>query len=416
MVKALTATVFSRGIVAVVNLLIIAFAGHSLGAEAVGTISLIVLGITIIMLINNFIGGGAITYLITHHVARVLIIPAYLWAVITAGIGYILVHYFKLIPIGFETDVVLLAFIQSLYTIHLAVLLGKEKLALYNILSAVQVLLLFTVFIVLIHTKAEATIQDYVSATYVAFLFTLLSSFIGMTPYLKDKDKGNGPVLSKMVKQGGFIQLANVFQLLVYRLNYYLIQRFVGIAPLGIFSVSTQLAEGSWMIPKSIGTVLYMKVANEKEAAIRKKTTIGLMHLAVIAAACVLAILWIVPNSGYQFIFGEEITGIPKVIRYLSPGIIAMAGAQAFSHYFSGIGANHQNTIASGIAMVITLVLGFWLIPKMGLSGAAITASIAYSCLFFYQLVAFKYHAQVPFSWLVPRSSSFSLIKELLSA
>jgi len=415
MIKALTGTVFSRGMIAVLNLLIIALAGRLLGAEAVGTISLIVLGITIIMLVNNFVGGGAITYLISKYAARTLIIPAYIWAVFTAVLGYGLVHLFDLVPSGFEVHVVTLAFIQSVYTVHLAILLGKQKLALYNVLSAIQVLLLFVVFAVLLHTQVEATISDYVTATYVAFLFTLISSFIAVSSFLKDPAINKESVLARMITQGGYIQLANVFQLLVYRFNYYLIQRFVGIAPLGVFSVGTQLAEGSWMIPKSIGTVLYMKVANEREERMRTLTTIGLMHLAWLAAGVVLLILWLIPNTGYQFIFGEEISGIPRVIRYLSPGILTMAGAQALSHYFSGVGANHHNTIASGIAMAITLMLGFTLIPEMGLSGAAITASVAYSCLFAYQLIAFKRHARVPLSELLPRTSSVQLIKDLLS-
>ena len=79
-----------------------------------------------------------------------------------------------------------------------------------------------------------------------------------------------------------------------------------------------------------------------------------------------------------------------------------MAGAQALSHYFSGIGRNAQNSLASGLGLLVTIVLALILIPRMGLEGAAIAASVAYSSLYFYQLVAFTRISKVRMNRLIP--------------
>jgi O-antigen/teichoic acid export membrane protein len=410
MIRALSGTVLAKATVAIFNLLVIALAGRSMGAEGVGTISLIVLAITIIMLLNNLVGGGALTYLAPRHAPRRLLKPTYLWAVGTAFVALAVVGMFRLVPTGYEYHVVVLAFIQSIYSIHLNILLGKERLRTINWLSAAQVIILFGVFYALIRTHSAPGPMQYIVASYVAFAFTLLSSSVALFPFLRERGEQDQGLLKRLFMQGGFIQLANVFQLLNYRLSYYFIQRYTGLAPLGIYSVSTQLSEGSWMIPKSIGTVLYMKVSNEHDEQLRVRTTVALMHLAMLAGAAVLAVLWAIPDTTFQWIFGEEITGIPRIIQLLTPGIVFMSGAQALSHYFSGTGRNEQNSIASGIGLALTVVFAFLLIPRYGLRGAAVTASIAYTGLYAYQVFRFLSTTGCGVRAMIPRWSSLLLV------
>lgn len=402
MIRALSGTVLAKATVAILNLLIIALAGRSMGAEGVGTITLIVLGITIIMLLNNLVGGGALTYLAPRHAVRSMLVPTYGWAFLTAGIALLVTRFLPLVPAGYEVHVCALAFIESLFSIHLNILLGKKRLKVFNWLTALQVVILFCVFYLLTALSDNPTPMDYVVASYAAFGATLLGSAIALSTHLKDKGRNEDQLLKKLITQGGFIQLANVFQLLNYRLSYYIIQHFSGIGPLGIYSVSSQLSEGSWMIPKSIGTILYMKVSNEESEERRSSVTIDLMHLSMLSAMVVLFVLWQIPDDMYRWAFGNEIIGIPDLVRTLSPGIVCMAGAQALSHYFSGIGRNAQNTLASGLGLVVTIGLALILIPRMGLEGAAIAASVAYSALYLYQLVAFKRISNVNLDRLIP--------------
>ena len=67
-----------------------------------------------------------------------------------------------------------------------------------------------------------------------------------------------------------------------------------------------------------------------------------------------------------------------------------MSASQALSHYLSGTGRVWHNAMGSGLGALATLLLGFSLIPKYGLPGAAITASIAYCASTVYQISVFK--------------------------
>jgi O-antigen/teichoic acid export membrane protein len=85
-----------------------------------------------------------------------------------------------------------------------------------------------------------------------------------------------------------------------------------------------------------------------------------------------------------------------------------------FSHYFSGSGKPWHNTISSGIGLIFTVSLGFILIPMLGITGAGLTSSIAYSAGMIYQLIVFKYMTQVGLREFIPGPEDFRRIRTLL--
>ncbi|MCB0793748.1 MAG: polysaccharide biosynthesis C-terminal domain-containing protein, partial [Flavobacteriales bacterium] len=213
------------------------------------------------------------------------------------------------------------------------------------------------------------------------------------------------PPLRAMLRQGGLIQAANLLQLLNYRLAYYLIEYYQGLSALGVYSVGTQLSESAWIAPKSIGTVLYTRVSNASDGDGARRLTLTSAKVAVILAGVVVVFVLLVPDTLYQVLFGREIQGIAPIVLLLAPGILSMAVSQAFSHYFSGTGANQHNLIGSGIGVIITVLVGTWAIPIYGLAGAAATASLAYASNVTYQTVVFLRTTRSDLSDLLPSAS-----------
>jgi O-antigen/teichoic acid export membrane protein len=85
----------------------------------------------------------------------------------------------------------------------------------------------------------------------------------------------------------------------------------------------------------------------------------------------------------------NDFSGLSRVILSLAPGILSMSVSMILSHFFSGTGRHYHNTISSGIGLVLTLILGFTLIPQLGILGAGITASVSYFSSVCYQLIVF---------------------------
>lgn len=389
MIRPVIGTIVSRVFIALLNLFIIALAAHRLGTTGVGTISLIVLGITFVLLLNNVVGGGGLVYLVPRYATGALRWPAYGWAVITAAIAAIAVRTWPaLVPEGYGTHTVLLAFLQSICGIHAGLLLGREHYGTNNALLVAQPVVLLLAFTVLLD-RDGASAMDYVQASYLAFGATAVAGLL-ITIRWTGTASGVGNPLAGLFRQGLPAQLANALQLVNYRLAYYLVERSQGIAALGLFSITTQLAESTWLAPRSLGSVLYARISNMAERDRQRDLTLTVWKAAVAVTLAAVVLLLSLPDELYRYVFGPEVSGIAGIVAWMTPGLLAMSASQALSHFLSGSGRVHHNAIASGIGALVTVLVGPWAIPAMGLYGAALTASLAYLSAFGYQTIVFR--------------------------
>jgi O-antigen/teichoic acid export membrane protein len=415
MIRPVIGTIAARIAVAAMNLLVVMAVGHRAGAEGLGGMSLIVLGVTLVLVLHNAGGAGVLTYLVPRYPLRALLLRTYAWGVFTAAAAWALLGLLPIVPKEHVADVVLLAALQGVATVHSNVLLGWQRIAAHNLLAVTQAVLLLAAYVVLaellggdLSTFVRAAAIAY--ATVVVLSAALLWSLHPSAPPVRLDDRPLGRALFGL---GGTVQLANLAQLLNYRLAYWLIEHFRDRSVLGLYSVSTQLAESAWLAPKSLGTVLYARVSNDPEAASQRAATLSVAKASMAIATAAVLVLALVPDPLYQALFGREVRGVQSLVLLLAPGIVAMALSQALSHYFSGTGRMVHNLAGSSVGLVATAVLGFLLVPIHGLEGAAITASIAYGANAVYQLVVFLRTTGAGLLMLLPSASDGRAIAEL---
>jgi O-antigen/teichoic acid export membrane protein len=414
-------TLGTKFLSAVISLLIVILASHLLGAEALGTIGLIILGITIILLVSNFIGGSALIYLAPRINAYNLLVISYVWSFISGILVTSILYLFNLIPREYTLHILSLSVINSLASVNLNLLLGKEKIKTFNFVTLLQIVIQFLIFAFLVLLINNRNILSYLLSLYFGFGSGFIISLIFILPVLYDvrsmkyEVKNTSNVIKEILKYGSFAQFSNIIQLLNYRLNYYLINFYFSKALLGIFSLGVQLSEGLWLISKSIATVQYARISNSTDEAYSKQLTIKFLKISFLATLICLIPLVLLPVSFYRFIFGNEFGNVRYVIMFMSFGIIAVAVNSMLSHFFSGTGRPYINTIGSSIGFILTLSLGLILIPRYGIYGAAITASLSYLASLIFQFIAFTNITKTTFSEYFIRKSDFRFIKDELS-
>lgn len=408
-------TILARICITGMNLLLTMIAGHRLGAAGLGDISLIVLGIALVVLPAGVAGGGGLVYLAPRVNLGALLRPAYAWALAGCAAASLLMLVVPVVPMHRVGAVALLAVLQSMYTIHLNILLGFERIRAYNRITVAHALALLVAFLFLTSGPDPHDANDYVLAAFIAFSITVLLSTIALAGVRTARHAGRSTgVLHDLLKQGGMIQAANALQLLNYRLGYWLVEHFRGVASLGIYSVATQLAEGSWLAPRSLGTVLYSKVSNSRDREHQREVTVTTFKVSVLFAGAVLLMVQALPDPWVRALFGREIGGLAPIVLVLSPGILAMAASQAFSHYFSGTAANRHNLIGSALGLVLAALGGWLLIPHLGLQGAAGAASLAYCANAAYQGVVFMRITGTRATGLLPHAGDLERVRSLL--
>lgn len=248
MILPVIGTIGTRVLIAAINLLVVAVSARFLGLDGVGTIALIIVGVTFVQLANNVVGGSGLVYLVPRHGTHALRWPSYAWAIMVAAISWLVLRQWPLVPAGFELPTVGIAFLRSISGIHSNLLLGRERYGAQNVLLLAQAAALAIAFFVLLRMEGTS-VMDYVHAAYIADgSIALLSGFL-----LADRaprQMATAHPLVELFRQGALSQLANGLQLLNYRYAYYLVERAHGLASLGLYSLTTQLAESAWLAPK----------------------------------------------------------------------------------------------------------------------------------------------------------------------
>ena len=392
MFKKIISTIFARGLLAGLTLVLAIITSRYLGASGKGDVSLFVLNLTIVQLVNNFVGGSYLVYLIPRKNFMQLFILAYAWAFISAvtvPLGLFALH---LIDPGQVIHLIIISFVFSLFAVNTMVFIAKEEMGKYNITSLLQVSALIIAFVFFLEKFGIKNVTSYINAMYFSVGIAFVVSFALIIKYLdKISFENIGTTFNETIKKGFTLQIASTAQLLSNRLSFYVLDHFYadGRKEVGIYSVAVSVSEALWLISQSASLVLYGRISNANDIRYSRRLTISLIKIVFAVTFVCTGILLCFPSAFFIFIFGEGFGEVRSILFPLSAGIIFLTIAIILSTYFVGNGKPQVCVLASSIGLGVTIVLGFLLIPTYGMIGAAITASASYISGVVYQLYKF---------------------------
>lgn len=374
---------------------------NTFGAEGTGTIALVILGLTLLQVLSNFVGGTSLVFFTPQRNNFQLICLSYGWALLSNLGGLGVLYHWELVPRQYVLHLLVLTLIYSAFYIHSGIMQGREEIKRFNMLQLTQVLLLIlSLSISLLYCRNHAITPEIDLYLY-SFIFSYLVPAVLSGVYVfrrvgSIKFEGMGKLLVEMLRLGFWTQLANFAQLLTYRLNYYFIEGFVGRKPLGIYELGTRLSEAVWVFPKSICLVQYARIANCQEEQYAKRLTLGFLKIVFVFSLVAVLVLWALPAEFIAWVFGPEFSESKPVICSLLPGIVSLSCLSVLSHHFAGYGKYWINAVGSLIGLVVTAVFGLLLLPGAAESGslpvlrmAGWISSGAYTASLLFTLVCF---------------------------
>ena len=373
MIKTITNTTFTIGAISVLNFVLITLVSNFLLKEGVTEMGLIVLGISFIVMISNLVGGSSLVYLASRESLFTLLVVSYSWAIVSSILMGAVLYIFDLVLSEYIFWVILIGFLECIFSIHNQIYIGKEDMKTHNSLKLFHKIIQVLLFIII-----GISIHNFMLSLVISYLILLLFSFYRMAQ-LNDSYQINEPkkVFLKAFKYGFQIQSANIIQLINYRILYFIIEKSMG-SILGIFIVAVQLAESLWIPSKALAIIQYGKVANEKKEENKKSLSLKFMKLSFIATLVLTIMLLLIPDSFILFVFGKSISGTKPIILALSIGVISISVAQSFSHYLSGKGLYFYLFRASVIGLVTLLISSAFLFKDYQLIGAGLATSLSY--------------------------------------
>lgn len=189
-------------------------------------------------------------------------------------------------------------------------------------------------------------------------------------------------------------QLGSLAARVNQRLDQLLLSMLVPPSDLGLYVVAVAVASSVGFFPKAAGIVTLSTGANSdhgrtREIIVRSFGT----TLVVLLGSC--SVLYVICPWLIRFAFGLSFVPAVTACRILLPGSIALGLSQVL---FSGARAlNHPilPSYAEGVAVIVTGLFLFLLLPRYGFVGAAIASTLAYVSSLVFSLIYFHKHGEI---------------------
>jgi O-antigen/teichoic acid export membrane protein len=280
---------------------------------------------------------------------------------------------------------------MSFASANYMLLLGLEKVNSYNLISLIQIVMLFSVLLFMLFGLQLFDVMAYYWAIFISYCLSLTISLVVLYPSFKKVPLTNMRVLLvEILRFGTYVQFANLFQTMNYRLSLRFVDFYIGRGAVGVLTIGMQLAEGLWLISRSIATVQYSRLSNEMNYDYSVRLTLTLAKISWLVTGVGMLLVLAIPKFVFVAIFTAKFGDVKMVITSLAIGIVSLSVSMIFSGFFSSINKPYHNTISSAIGLVFTIGMGLVLIPSYGIVGAGISASVSYTFLTLYQFIVFS--------------------------
>lgn len=405
-------TFISRFLILILSFGLVIFSTNMWGSEGKGTISIVIANVALVSFFSSIFSGSSTSYFARKFKVEQVLVYSYLWSLIV-GTAVPLIFNFAAIQNEFLYYLIGISVLSSLLSTNISLFIGTQNIRFFNIYTVLQQLVHVLFIAILIYIVKLKDVSVYFLAQIFCLIFLFLTSLFLILKKCKFSEFSfSKSVFINMFEYGWKTQLSAFIQFLNYRLSFYFLEYFEGIAVVGIFSIGITFSEAIWTITRSIAVVLYSDVVNSEsreESIVKTKSSLKLSFSLMLVF--VLGIL-IIPGFVYPFIFGKEFGETKLIMLLLAPGILAIAVSDMIGYYFSGIKELKILNIKSIVGLLITVTFSFFAIPKWGIWGACFVTTLSYvvsaSILFwkFYQSTDFKIR-----DYIISRDEINTLIK-----
>jgi O-antigen/teichoic acid export membrane protein len=193
-----------------------------------------------------------------------------------------------------------------------------------------------------------------------------------------------------MLSFGGKSYVQTLAATLHLRIDQYICAYFLAPADVGLYAIAVNFASLLLKIPEAAGTVMFPRLAASHERDAHAATTRVCRHTLFILVLGVVAFAVGGPIA-IPVLYGHRFDGAVRPLLILLPSILMMALYQLLSRNFTSRGKQEVNIVAACTALALNVSLNLFLIPRYGISGAALANGISYGIAALVLLVAFVY-------------------------
>ncbi len=397
LLKSSTGTFFRQLLAGVLQLVVVVIIAREYGPESNGIYTMALLLPSVLVTFLNlgispanvyFISAGrievntawntTINFFLILSIAGLCLGAAIIWwfsKTWFAGISPLLLWFSLLLfPVS-----LLLSFVTSLFQ-------GLQEFRVFNLILLVQPITTLMVIGCLQLLENEEVLWLLV-ACFIGNIVALVVAIYFLKPFLLGlnsteikKDYGVAAI-----KYGYKAHLSNTLAFINYKADIFLVNFFVGPAGAGIYVIAVQIVERLWMISQAVSTVLLPRLSELSDDETTRKLLTPIVSRWVVFVTFIGALLMSVLISPFiAYIFGNDYLGSVTPLLALLPGVVVFSSARVLANDLAARGKPELNMHASALSLVVNISANIMLIPKYGLTGAAMATSLCYVSTYVY--------------------------------
>jgi O-antigen/teichoic acid export membrane protein len=179
-----------------------------------------------------------------------------------------------------------------------------------------------------------------------------------------------------MLRFGSTVVLGDALQLANYRMDLFILAAFVPISDIGVYAVAVSLAEMLWQLPHAVSRSIPPRIM---AGQLRRSGVIRIsLGLGVLAASLAL-IGWFLVVQLVEPVFGSDFQRVPNILAALLPGVVLIGATKPLAAWTLSCGFPNRNLKASAAGFGVVLVGNLLLVPRLGILGAALASTLAYT-------------------------------------
>ncbi len=253
----------------------------------------------------------------------------------------------------------------------LPILLGMQRIRKYNFSQVLRYVLLFGLVIIFL-VGLDAGITGAIIIEALAAFITCIVAFAIVSRETKGISfKISKGYLNDAYQYGIKLYAGSVLLFLNRRSNLILINLFMSPVMVGFFGLAASLSEKVWLIADAIGTVLFPRIASEKDKEKKTVFTSLVFKTTILIVVVICVFLYALGEFLIVFLYSPAFFESVRPFRLLLVGVVASSGWRILENDLRGRGKPGLITCIIAVSFVVNILFNIVLIPRYGMMGAA---------------------------------------------
>jgi O-antigen/teichoic acid export membrane protein len=181
--------------------------------------------------------------------------------------------------------------------------------------------------------------------------------------------------------------LASLLAFVLLRSDMLMVQHISGNAEAGQYSIAVAMADSLYILPASVGLLLFPRLSAETDGHLRRRETLRMLVQIGVAMAVIGMVAALLATPFVSILFGPRFIPAVQMFHILILAIVAYGMNNILSNHMAADGMPWSAVWVWAVALAVNVVLNVIWIPGYGGRGAAFASLVAYTVVLVIQAV-----------------------------